>query len=228
VFGAPQVKGETGVDTQTTVASGSATTTVSEQFTQIAVTASQAIEAERSLVISRFEENEHQTTTERTLQNDNHCYAVTYSVRRVNEVYAIHTRVDAIEWRTGDGAWRSFDDLQGVPDGLRKALDDLRRQLPRPGDRQQDSRQVTLPTDGTLYEAELAHCSSCEPTREAEELIRLERMRLVARRECLQTELLELELDRRRALAASAQAAPLELGPLTFEPAGLLESGSHR
>jgi subtilisin family serine protease len=216
LFGAPQVKGESGIDTQTTVASGASITTVTEQFAQIAVTASQAIEAERSLVISRFEENEHQTTTERTLQNDNHCYAVTYYVRRVNEVYSIHTRVESIEWRLGEGAWRSFDDTDGVSDGTRKLLDGLRRQLPRPGDSRQDPRQITLPTDGTLYEAELAHCSSCEPTREAEELIRLERMRLVARRECLQTELLELELERRRALAAAAQAAPLELGPMSL------------
>ena len=52
--------------------------------------------------------------------------------------------------------------------------------------------------------------------REAEEMIRLERMRLGARRECLQTELLELELERRRALAASANAAPLELGPMSL------------
>jgi thermitase len=215
-FGAPQVKGETGVDTQTTVASGASTSTVAEQFTQIAVTASQAIEAERSLVVSRFEENEHQTTTERTLQNDNHCYAVTYYVRRVNEVYTVHTRVASLEWRLGDGAWRSFEDTDGLSDGIRKLLEEVRRQLPKPGDRREDPRQITLPTDGTLYEAELAHCSSCEPMREAEETIRLERLRLGARRECLQTELLELELERRRALAASASAAPLELGPMAL------------
>jgi thermitase len=216
-FGAPQVRGDAGVDTQTTVASGASTRTVNEQFAQIAVTASQAIEAERSLVVSRFEEVEHQTTTERTLQNENHCYAVTYYVRRVNEVYAIYTRAESIEWRVGDTPWRSFDDVNGVSDGLKKMLNDLRRHLPTPGAQLQDPRQVTLPTDGTLYEAELAHCSSCEPTREAEDLIRIERMRLIARRECLQTELLELELERRRALVGSSQAAPLELQPMPFE-----------
>jgi thermitase len=224
-FGAPQVKGEVGVDTQTTIASGASTRTVTEQFAQLAVTASQSIEAERSLVVSHFEETEHQTTTARTLQNHNHCYAVTYYVRRVNEVYAIYTRVAEVEWRIGDGPWRSFDDVDGVPDALRKLLDEIRRQLPRRGDRLQDPKQITLPTDGTLYEAELAHCSSCEPTREAEELIRIERMRLAARRECLQAELLALELDRRRALAGSGQAAPLELQPMAFEPAGLIGSG---
>jgi thermitase len=224
-FGAPQVKGEVGIDTQTTIASGASVRTVTEQFTQLAVTASQAMEAERSLVVSRFEEAEHQTTTERVLQNQNHCYAVTYYVRRVNEVYAIYARVVSIEWRLGDTAWRSFDDTDGVPDGVRKLLEDIRKHLPRQGEVQHEARQITLPTDGTLYEAELAHCSSCEPTREAEELVRIERLRLAARRECLQVQLLELELQRRRVLSGSAQAAALELGPWTFEPAGLI--GDH-
>jgi hypothetical protein len=34
----------------------------------------------------------------------------------------------------GDGAWRSFDDTDGLSDNIRKFLDELRRQLPRAGD----------------------------------------------------------------------------------------------
>jgi len=68
-----------------------------------------------------------------------------------------------------------------------------------------------LPTDGTLYEPELAHCSSCEPTREAEEKIRLEQLRVATRRACLEVELLALEVERRRALIGSAHAAELVL-----------------
>ncbi len=63
--------------------------TVSEQFAQNAVTAAQATEAERSIVVSRFEEAEHADHDRRTLRNDNHCHAVTYFVRRVNEVYEV-------------------------------------------------------------------------------------------------------------------------------------------
>ena len=225
-FGAPQVSGEAGVDTQTTIASGASTQTATEQFSQLAVVASQAMEAERSLVVSRFEEAEHQSATERKLENKNQCYAVTYYVRRVNEVYAIHTRIADVEWRLADGPFRSFDDIADLPDGLRKALETVRKQLPKKGEEAHDPRQLTLPTDGTLYEAELAHCSSCEPTREAEEMIRIERMRLAARRECLQAELLTLELERRRGLAGSAQAAPLELTPMSLSPVGLIEAGA--
>ena len=146
---------------------------------------------------------------------------MTYYVRRVNEVYATsHARGRHRVAARRRPVALDFDDLDGVPDGVRKLLEQIRKALPRPGDKREDSRQITLPTDGTLYEAELAHCSSCEPTREAEELIRLERMRLAVRRDCLQTELLALELERRRSLAASAQPATLELGAFPLLAAG--------
>jgi hypothetical protein len=208
-FGAPSVRGEFSTDTETTIASGASVRTVSEQFTQNAVTASQATDAERSIVVSRFEESEHQDTTRRTLRNDNDCYAVTYYVRRVNEVYEAHTRVASIEWRLDDGPLRSIDDLDGAPDDIVRALKEAAHDLPRRGEVLRDAREINLPTDGTLYEAELAHCSSCEPMRDEAHRIRLEQERLRARRACLETELLALELERRRA----AGDVELAIGP---------------
>jgi thermitase len=194
--------------------------TASEQFTQNALTAAQSTEAERSVIVSRFEEAEHREATSRKFRNDNHCHAITYFVRRVNEVYEAHTRVESIEWRLGEGApWRSVDDLEDLPDDLRERLERLLRDLPRAGDERRDRRSVTLPTDGTLYEAELAHCSSCEPEREAEVLIDVELQRLESRRRCLEVELLGLELERRRTLVASGSAEPLELTEWTFSGA---------
>lgn len=210
-LGAPKVSGSFEVETETTVASGASVSTASSQFTQLAITASQAIEAERALVVSRFEEDEHVTTTSRTLKNHNHCHAVTYFVRRVNEVYEVSTRIESVEWRIGNGAWRSLDDVAGVSDDFRKLLQEIGRALPKRGDVTVDARSITLPTDGTLYEAELAHCSSCEPTLEALQKVRLEQERLSARRTCLETELLELEVERRRALLSSGNAPVLAL-----------------
>ena len=213
-FGAPSVKGEFGVDTETTVASGGSVRTASEQFSQMAITASQAVEAERSLVLSTFEEQEHLNTTSRQLKNDNHCYAVTYYVRRVNEVYEVHSRIESVEWRLGDGtAWRSVNDLANLPDALRKLIATLLKELMKGGQATRDARQITVPTDGTVYEAELAHCASCEPVRMAQETVLLEQLRLRARRACLETELLELELERRRALSRGSNAAVLAIGP---------------
>jgi Subtilase family len=194
-FGAPSTEGEFSTATETTVASGASVRTVSDQFTQNALTAAQSTDAERSVQISTFEEAEHAETTRRSLRNDNHCYAVTYYVRRVMEVYESSTRVESIEWRVGDTPWRSMDDLAGTPDEVRRVLEHLERDLPRPYDGYRDPRQVTVPSDGTLYESELARCSSCEPHREAMSRIEVERARLRARRECLKVEALARRLD---------------------------------
>ncbi|HWM08744.1 MAG TPA: S8 family serine peptidase [Solirubrobacteraceae bacterium] len=208
-FGAPSVEGEFSTEAETTIASGASITTVSDQFAQNAVTASQATDAERSIVISRFEEAEHVGTTSRKFRNHNECYAVTYYVRRVDEVYETWTRVESVEWRVGDLPWRDAGDLEGLDDELLHRLKEAAERLPRPGELIQNRREITLPTDGTLYEAELAHCSSCEPMHEEAMRIRLERERVHARRECLETELLALELERRRAAAD----VPLDVGP---------------
>ena len=213
-FGAPSVKGEFSTDVETTIASGSSTRIVSEQFTQNAVTASQATDAERSVVVSRFEEAEHQSTTRRALRNDNDCYAVTYYVRRVNEVYEAYTRVVEIEWRIDDGPLRSIDDLADAPEDVVQAIKRAIEELPRRGESLRNPREITLPTDGTLYEAELAHCSSCEPMREEAHRIHLEQERLRARRACLENELLALEIERRRTsgdVALDVGSWPLEL-----------------
>jgi thermitase len=222
-FGAPSVQGETSVETETSVASGSSVQAVSEQFTQNAVTAAQSTDAERSVVISRFEETEHRETTTRTLRNDNECYAVTYYVRRVNEVYEASTRVESIEWRLDEAPWRSLDDRDGLPDEVGKALERVVRDLPRRGEDGRDPREILLPTDGTLYEAELAHCSSCEPMREEAMSIRLEQERIRARRSCLEAELLALELERRRAAAGEHEAVTLEVGQWPLQRLGPAE-----
>ena len=213
-LGLPSGGTSSSVDSQTTVASGSSTQRASEDFSQLAVTSAQATEAERSTVISSFEESEHQATTRRTLHNANACYAVTYYVRSVNEVYTASTRVTNIEWRVDGGGtgWRSIDDLEGVPGEIVETLKELVERLPKRDDEVISRRQITMPTDGTLYEAELAHCSSCEPSREEAMRIELEVARLAARRACLETELLELEIERRRGLAAGPEAVALEVG----------------
>jgi thermitase len=184
--------------------------TVSETFVQFATTASQAMEAERSIVISSFEEEEHRSTTQRTFKNDNHCYAVTYYIRRVNELYESTSRVVTVEWRlSSDGSFRSTRDLANVPNEVQKRLQEVLRDAPRPGESLTDRRHITIPTDGTLYETELAYCSSCEPMREAEMRMDVERRRLDTRRFCLETEAMALEVERRRTLVAQGSSLAL-------------------
>ncbi len=216
-LGLPSGNTDVESEAETTVASGSAVSTVSEQFNQFATTASQSVESERSLVISSFEDAESVSTTSRVIRNLNRSYAVTYFIRRVNEVYESASRVLSVEWRSGATPWRSIRDLDGLDDGLRELLESQLKWAPREGERVGGTRQITLPTDGTLYEAELAHCSSAEPVRMAAEQIDLERLRLDARKAYLETELLELEVQRRRALAGSGAGVPLPLPQWSYE-----------
>ena len=222
-FGAPQASGELSTSFETTVVSGASVTVASEQFTQNALTAAQSTEAERSFMVSSFEDTEHQQTTQRTLHNPNHCYAVTYFVRRVLEAYEPSTRIVAIEWRADGSPWRAVDDLAGAPDQIVEIIERLRRELPKIGDVAGGRRRITLPTDGALYETELAHCSSCEPLVAAGLEIEAELARLRARRSCLEVELLELEVERRRRLAAGGTAEPLELTRWIATPGLALE-----
>jgi thermitase len=146
---------------------------VSEQFSHVAETSSLAVETERSIVVSTFEEQESFQSTARTLRNDNACRAVTYFIRRVFEVYELRTRIVAVEIQVG-GLWV---DLRSASSGLQKVvqkfLGDLKVEAVH------DPRvQIALPTDGLLYEAELAHCCSCECEHEAQARLELERLQL--------------------------------------------------
>jgi thermitase len=197
-LGAPSGSIDQSQSSETTLASGSATSVVADQFTQFAITASQALEAERSIVVSTFEESEHRTSTERVFRNDNDCYAVTYYIRRVLEVYEPSTRVVNIEWRADAGnasPFRSVRDFTGVNDDIRRTIESAVQFAPRVGDVRRDHRFITIPTDGTIAETELAYCSSCEPMREAAMRMELEQKRLDTRTLCLQTDAFAQELE---------------------------------
>ena len=81
---------------------------VSEQFRHVAETSSLAVETERSIVVSTFEETESFQSTARLLRNDNECRAVTYTIRRVFEVYQLTTRIVGIDVQIGD-QWIDLD-----------------------------------------------------------------------------------------------------------------------
>ena len=166
---------------------------VFESFRHVAEISSQAVETERSIVVSTFEENVSVDTTFRKLRNANHCHAVTYFIRRVFEVYCLSTRLVGIEAQIG-GNWI---DINAVPDALRDAI--LKQLGPViVGQVSRRSTEIAIPTDGLLYEAELAHCSSCEP--ELEKRIGLELKKLA-----LEVELLERENERRKSRIASGE-----------------------
>ncbi|MGK2962598.1 MAG: S8 family serine peptidase [Gemmatimonadaceae bacterium] len=185
---------------------------IADQFNETVTQASQITHAERSVVISTYEDREIKDITSRTIQNDNACRAVTYFVRKVVELYAVSTRVSDISYRIiapgVPAEWHSISDLAWLPAEIADQLRDFLRLLPRIGDVVERPRPISLPTDGTVYDPELAHCCSCEPERAAAIAIQLEKQKAEAIKACVEAQLLELELERRRLLLRKGEFAP--------------------
>jgi thermitase len=190
-----------------------------EQFHQSVQQSSWLTQAERSLVISTYEERDTQDSTVRTLHNANDCRAVTYFVRQVFDLYAVSTRVTAIDYRiiapNVPPEWHSIDDLAWLPAAIRNQIVAFLASLPRVGQVVTNARPISVPTDGAVYAPELANCGSCEPERAAAVAIRLEKEKAEALKVCLEAQELELELERRRRLLQKGELGPFEPAPST-------------
>jgi hypothetical protein len=186
----------------------------SDQFGQSIVQASQLTTAERSLVISTYEDKETLDVTSRTLQNTNECRTVTYFVRKIVELYAFSTLVSDISYRiiapNVPSDWHSINDLGWLPPQIQAEIKNALKLLPKIGDTVQRPQPISIPTDGAVYDPELAHCCSCEPEKEAAIAIRLQKEKADALKACLEAQALELEIQRRRLLLAKGELAPFE------------------
>ena len=185
---------------------------VSDQFNQSVVQASQLTHAERSLVVSTFEDKETRDITQRVIENANDCRAVTYFVRQIEELYAVSTIVSDISFRViAQGVppeWHSISDIGWLPAPIQAQIKNVLGLLPKVGDVVEKPKPISLPTDGTVYDPELAHCCSCEPEREAAILIGLEKQKAESLKACLEAQMLELELQRRKMLLQKGQLTP--------------------
>jgi len=171
---------------------------VSSQFSHVAETSSQAVETERSIVVSTFEDQESIQSTARLLKNDNECRAVTYFIRRVFEVYELSTKIVGIEVLVGD----EWLEVEALPDAVKKAIREFLKKV-EIGSSHKPRVEIALPTDGLLYEAELAHCCSCECESQVQNTLELERMRL-------ENVMLQLEAERRKKRLEAGDLDPFE------------------
>src|SRR5262249_30067725 len=135
--------------------------------------------------------------------NENECRAVTYFVRQIVELYTVSTAVYEIQFRVvapgQAGDWHKLEDLDEVPPEIAAVVKKALELLPKPGENVDRPRPVSIPTDGTVYDPELANCCSCEPER--------------AHRADLDDQLIELEIERRKALIAAGELAPFDPAP---------------
>jgi len=201
LFGGPTVNSSTSV--AVTDANQLRIGSVSDQFNQSVSQASLLTHAERSVVVSTFEDHETADITVRTIQNENECRAVTYFVRQIVELYTVTSGVYDIVFRVVapglPADWHSLDDIGSMPPVVQEAFKQALPLLPKPGDSADRPRAVSIPTDGTVYDPELANCCSCEPQK--------------AHRIDLEDKLLELEIQRRSALLAKGVLDPFEPAP---------------
>ncbi len=186
----------------------------SDSFVSTASQASQYTDMQRSITISTFEDTESISTTQRTLVNNNACYAVNYFVRKVLDVFVVTTKVIAVTFQVKSLKFNSPvltpDEIDQLPGDIRASVAAILKTLPKVGEETQHPTLVAVPTDGVVYDPELSHCSSCEPTLEQANLIKLEREQAEAQKVGLELQLLALEVQRRQALLAAGTLDPFE------------------
>jgi len=187
------------------------------QFQSVAQQASQYTDLQRSITISSFEDSETVSTTQRTLVNNNACYAVTYFVRKVLDVYVLTTKVIAITVQVTVDNYVSPvltpAQINQLPQQYQKAVEAALKGLPNVGETVEQPTVLTVPTDGVVYDPELAHCCAQDPALDQAEMIKLERAQAEAQKIGLEIQLMALEVQRRQALLAAGTLNPFEAPP---------------
>jgi hypothetical protein len=182
------------------------------QFQSVAQQASQYTDLQRSITISSYEDSESLTTTQRTLVNNNACYAVTYFVRKVLDVYVLTTKVTAVTVQLRVGNYVSpvvtESQIDQLPQQFQKAVESALQGLPKVGESVEQPTVLNVPTDGVVYDPELAHCCAQDPALDQAERIKLERAQAEAQKIGLEIQLMSLEVQRRQALLAAGTLTP--------------------
>jgi hypothetical protein len=186
-------------------------------FSQTAFQASQYTDVQRGITVSSYEDSETVSTTQRTLVNNNACYAVNYFVRKVLDVYTLTTTVQSVTFQLTAGNFVSGvltpSEVSQLPKEYQAAAEAALKGLPKVGAQAQPAATIAIPTDGVVYDPELAHCCAQDPALEKEILIRLELEQAEAQRVGLEIQLMALEVQRRQALLAAGTLAPFEPAP---------------
>ena len=193
------------------------TQNASSSFTSSAQQASQYTDLQRSITISSFEDSETVSTTQRTIVNNNICYAVTYFVRKVLDVYVLTTKVVKVTVQVSVDNFVSAvltpDQINTLPAQFQKAVQAALTGVPTVGETVEQPTVIAVPTDGVVYDPELAHCCSQDPELDQAERIKLERAQAEAQKIGLEIQLMALEVQRRQALLAAGTLTPFEAPP---------------
>jgi hypothetical protein len=219
LFGLGGASGSTGSTSSSSSSSGLdlSTQTTADQFLSVAQQAAQYTDLQRSITVSSYEDAETVSTTQRALVNNNLCRAVNYFVRKVLDVYKASTKVTAVTFQVRVGNYVSATltpaQVDQVDAEYRVATEAVIKGLPAIGEVTEQPTVLLVPTDGVVYDPELAHCCALDPELEKASLIRLEREQAEAQRTGLQVQLMALEVQRRQALLAAGTLTPFDPVP---------------
>jgi hypothetical protein len=216
IFGGGASAGSSSSSSAST-ASDLSTQASASQFSSLAQQAAQYTDLQRSITVSSYEDSETVSTTKRTLVNNNRCYAVNYFVRKVLDVYASTTTVTAVTFQVTAGnyvsGWLTPAQVAQVEAPYQAAVEAILHGLPTVGEAVEQPATLSVPTDGVVYDPELAHCCALDPELDQAERIKLEREQAEAQRIGLQVQLMALEVQRRQALLAAGTLTPFEPDP---------------
>jgi hypothetical protein len=189
------------------------------QFLSLAQQAAQYTDVQRSITVSSYEDSETVSTTQRTLVNNNVCYAVTYFVRKVLDVYVSTTKVTAVTFQvTADNYVSPVltpSQIGQVLSQYQAAVAAILKGVPTVGEVIEQPTVLAVPTDGVVYDPELAHCCAQDPELEQAALVKLERAQAEAQKIGLEVQLMALEVQRRQALLAAGTLGAFEIVPTT-------------
>ena len=140
-----------------------------------------------------------------------------YFVRKVLDVYASTTTVTAVTFQVTVGNYVSGvltpAQIKQVDAPYQTAAEAILKSLPSVGEVVEQETILSVPTDGVVYDPELAHCCALDPELDQAELIKLEREQAEAQRIGLEVQLMALEVQRRQALLAAGTLTPFEPDP---------------
>jgi hypothetical protein len=190
------------------------TQSAADNFVSIASQSAFLTDQQRSLTISSYEDSETVNTTQRVLVNNNICYAVNYFVRKVLDVYTSSTTVTAVTFQVTAGAYVSpvltAAQIGQLPAQYQAEAKAALQAAPKVGEVIQHPTRISVPTDGVVYDPELAHCCALDPELELAAAIKAEREQAEAQKLGLQVQLMALEVQRRQALLAAGTLTPFD------------------
>jgi thermitase len=135
----------------------------------------------------------------------------------VLDVYASTTTVTGVTFQVTVGNYVSGvltpTQIAQVDAPYRAAVEAILKTVPTVGEVVEQPATLSVPTDGVVYDPELAHCCALDPELDQAERIKLEREQAEAQRIGLQVQLMALEVQRRQALLAAGTLTPFEPDP---------------